>query len=72
MTMETLLTADEVATILQLSKAQVYELSKRRTRSGDIRKNPLPVLRINSSVRFRRKDIEEWVEKLQLAGREGQ
>jgi excisionase family DNA binding protein len=59
-----ILTVDEVAALLRMSKSQVYELSKARTRSGDVRDNPLPVLRIGSSVRFRRADIEAWIDRL--------
>ena len=54
----------EVAAMLRLSVSQVYELTKQRTRSGDVREHPLPVLRIASAVRFIRKDVEEWVEKM--------
>jgi predicted DNA-binding transcriptional regulator AlpA len=55
---------DEVAAWLKMSKSQVYELTNERTRSGDIREHPLPVLRIGSSVRFRKSDVEAWIEKL--------
>ncbi len=55
---------DEVAALLKVSKKQVYELTKERTRSGNVRKDPLPVLRIGSSVRFRKSDVEAWIEKL--------
>jgi len=55
---------DDVATLLQLSKSQVYELTKQRTRSGDLREHPLPVLRMGGAVRFIRKDVEDWVEKM--------
>ena len=50
--------------MLRLSKSQVYDLIKPRTRSGDKREHPLPVLRIGAAVRFIRKDVEEWVEKM--------
>jgi predicted DNA-binding transcriptional regulator AlpA len=59
-----ILTVGEVATMLRLSKSQVYELTKPRTRSGDKRDHPLPVLRIGTAVRFIRKDVEEWIEKM--------
>ena len=59
-----ILTAQEVATLLKISKRQVYELVKERTHSGEKREHPLPVLRIGSSVRFRKSDVEEWVENL--------
>jgi excisionase family DNA binding protein len=59
-----ILTVGEVAAMLRLSKSQVYDLIKPRTRSGDKREHPLPVLRIGAAVRFIRKDVEEWVEKM--------
>jgi excisionase family DNA binding protein len=59
------MTVDEVATMLRVSKRTVYELTSERGRGR--MKHPLPVLRINSSVRFLRKDVEAWIEK--LAGR---
>ena len=64
-----ILTADEVAAMLRISKGQVYEMSKGRTRSGELREHPLPVLRIGSAVRFRKSDVEEWIEKLVARGR---
>jgi predicted DNA-binding transcriptional regulator AlpA len=59
-----ILTVKEVAAMLRLSVSQVYELTKPRTRSGDKREHPLPVLRLGSAVRFIRKDVEDWVEKM--------
>lgn len=59
-----ILTVNEVASLLRMSKSQVYELARERTRAGDVRDNPLPVLRIGSSVRFRKSDIESWIDKL--------
>jgi excisionase family DNA binding protein len=64
-----ILTADEVAAWLKISKGQVYEMSKERTRTGEVRSNPIPSLRIGSSVRFRKSDVEEWIEKLVARGR---
>jgi predicted DNA-binding transcriptional regulator AlpA len=59
-----IMTVEEVAAWLKISKWQVYELAKARTRSGDIRSNPIPALRIGSSVRFCKTDVEAWIEKL--------
>jgi predicted DNA-binding transcriptional regulator AlpA len=59
-----ILTVGEVATMLRLSKSQVYELTHPRTRSGDVREHPLPSVRMGTAVRFIRKDVEEWVERL--------
>lgn len=60
-----LLTAEEVATLLRLSKWQVYELAKERSRTGDMREFPLPSLRIGKAVRFNRQAVENWIERLQ-------
>ena len=59
-----ILTVTEVAFLLRISKSKVYELTNGRTRSGDTRDNPLPVVRFGSCVRFRRSDVETWIEKL--------
>jgi predicted DNA-binding transcriptional regulator AlpA len=62
--MTDILTVEDLATLLKVSTRQVYELTKQRTRSGDIRQNPLPVLRVGGSVRFRKSDIEAWLERI--------
>ena len=59
-----ILTAEEVAALLKISKSQVYELTNERTRSGEVRKHPIPVVRIGTSVRFNRKAVESWLAKL--------
>jgi predicted DNA-binding transcriptional regulator AlpA len=64
------LTADGVASLLKISKRHVYELTQPRTKSGDERENPLPVLRIGKSVRFRKSDVEAWIEKLAARGKQ--
>ena len=64
-----ILKVDDVAEWLRLSKSQIYELTKERTRNGDLREDPIPVLRIGTAVRFRRKEVEEWIEKLVKRGR---
>jgi predicted DNA-binding transcriptional regulator AlpA len=58
-----ILTAGEVAALLKISKRHLYELAKERTRSGDVRENPIPCVRLGKSVRFRRSDVEAWIEK---------
>ena len=60
-----ILTVSEVAAWLRLSKSQVYELMKPRTRSGDLREHPLPSFRMGTAVRFRRTAVEEWILKLE-------
>jgi predicted DNA-binding transcriptional regulator AlpA len=59
-----ILTAGEVAAWLKISKSQVYELAKEHTRKGEVRSNPLPAFRMGGTVRFRRSDVEAWIEKL--------
>jgi predicted DNA-binding transcriptional regulator AlpA len=59
-----ILTTAEVAAWLKVSKRHVYEMTKQRTAAGVIRQHPLPCVRFGASVRFRRVDIEEWVERL--------
>ncbi len=59
-----ILTVNEVAAWLKISKRHVYELMQARTRSGEVRINPIPSLRIGSSVRFRKSDVEAWIDKL--------
>jgi len=62
-----ILTVSEVAAWLRLSKSQVYELMKTHTRSGKVREHPLPSVRMGTAVRFRRKAVEEWIERLEKA-----
>ena len=49
-----ILTASEVAAMLKISKRQVYELAKET-------ENPIPCVRIRTSVRFRKSDVDGWV-----------
>ena len=59
-----LLTVGELAALLKMSTTQVYEMTRERTRSGAMRDNPIPVMKINGNVRFLKSDIEDWIEKL--------
>lgn len=59
-----ILTVAEVAALLKMSKRQVYEMTKTRTRTGAMRDNPIPLVKINGNVRFRKSDVEDWIEKL--------
>jgi len=62
-----ILTVNDLAKALQLSRSQVYDLTRTR---GQVRNEvPLPVLRINSNLRFRKLDIATWLEKLSKQGR---
>lgn len=55
--MNEIITATEVAAMLKISKRQVYELAKEI-------ENPIPSIRIRTSVRFRRSDVDGWVDGL--------
>jgi predicted DNA-binding transcriptional regulator AlpA len=59
-----LLTVKDIMLMLKMSKSKVYELTKERTLAGDLRRHPLPCVRIDGSVRFRRDQVEAWIEKL--------
>ena len=62
-----ILTAEEVAALLRISKWHVYGLVKQRTKSGDVRVNPLPCVRLGKSIRFNKAAVEEWLERLSNA-----
>ena len=53
-----IMTADELATYLKVSKATVYKLFRRRG---------LPDFRIGGDYRFRRADIDEWIDAKEKA-----
>jgi excisionase family DNA binding protein len=59
-----ILTVADLATMLRMSKSQIYEMTRARTRTGSMREHPLPVVKINGNVRFRKSDVEDWIEKL--------
>ena len=60
--MPEILTIDELATLLKMSRRSVYEMTNARGRER--MSVPLPVLRINGSVRFRKQDIEKWLDEI--------
>jgi excisionase family DNA binding protein len=57
-----ILTIDELAEFLKMTRRQIYNLTRAR---GQARmRHPLPVLRINSNIRFRKCDVEAWLARL--------
>jgi excisionase family DNA binding protein len=59
--MPEILTIDELGQLLKLSRAQIYSMLRKR---GQARmQNPLPALKLNGNIRFRRQDIVEWLDK---------
>jgi len=59
-----ILTVTEVASLLKMSKRQVYTMCETRTRQGSMKDHPLPVLKINGNLRFRKADVDSWLAKL--------
>jgi excisionase family DNA binding protein len=59
-----ILTIQQVADLLQFSKRQVYEMTRAR---GKRLTHPIPVLRINGNIRFRRRAIETWLDESERA-----
>lgn len=56
-----ILTVADLAAWLKCSKRSVYELTRRRGQLGHA--IPLPVLRLPCGMRFRRSDIEAWLQR---------
>ena len=59
-----ILTVDEVAAWLKVSKRHVYELCKQRTKSGDVRERPIPCIMLGKSVRFYKAAVDQWIQRL--------
>ncbi len=59
---QTILTIDEVSTMLRVSKRSVYEYTSERGRER-MKSNPFPVLRIGDRVLFVREDVLAWINR---------
>jgi len=59
-----ILTIDELAALLKMSKRQIYTMCETRTRNGAMKDHPLPVLKINGNLRFRKADVDSWLARL--------
>jgi excisionase family DNA binding protein len=60
-----ILTVDELASLLKMSRRQIYSMTESRTRAKQ--KHPLPILRVNGNLRFSRTAVETWLANLQEA-----
>ncbi len=58
-----ILTVTELASLLKMSKRQLYEMTSKRTRAKSA--HPLPLLRVNGNLRFSKTAVTEWLQKLQ-------
>jgi excisionase family DNA binding protein len=56
-----ILTIDELAEWLKATTTQIYEMT--RTRYAVRHGIPLPNFRVGQQMRFRRSDVEQWIEK---------
>ena len=64
--MEPLLTMEEAGRLLKLSKSQLYELTRSRSRCRQ--SVPLPVVRIGKRKMFRASSLNEWIAQLEKQG----
>jgi excisionase family DNA binding protein len=53
------LSLSEAASLLGLTKQQLYQLTRERSRCRQAR--PLPFLRLGKRLAFRRESIEAWI-----------
>ncbi|MFZ0801122.1 MAG: helix-turn-helix domain-containing protein [Terriglobales bacterium] len=60
-----ILTIDEVASILKCKRSCVYELTRQRSRARQ--EHPIPFLKMPFGLRFRRSDIEAWLDVIARA-----
>lgn len=61
--MEPLLNMDEAAALLKLTRQQLYEITRRRSRLR--MRHPLPVIRVGRRKMFRASSLNEWIAKLE-------
>jgi hypothetical protein len=59
----TILTLEEAALILKMTKSQLYSMTRARARAR--MKHPLPVLRVNGNLRVSLESLQEWLRKLE-------
>lgn len=59
-----ILTITELAPMLKMSERQIYTMCETRTRNGAMKDHPLPVLKINGNLRFRKADVDSWLTRL--------
>jgi hypothetical protein len=61
--MEPLLNLDEAAALLKLTRQQMYELTRNRSRCRQI--VPIPLVRIGQRKMFRASSLHAWVSQLE-------
>jgi excisionase family DNA binding protein len=61
--MPEILTVDELAALLKMTRRQIYSMTETRTRAKS--PHPLPILRVNGNLRFSKAAITEWLKELE-------
>ena len=61
----TILTVHEAAELLKMKPSQLYSMTKKRGRARMAK--PIPVIRINGSLRFCRESLLGWLKELECA-----
>ncbi len=58
----TVLTIDEVAVKLKMTRSQLYSLTRNRARQRmDL---PIPYFKVNGNIRFLEHQVDEWLKKI--------
>jgi excisionase family DNA binding protein len=60
-----LLTPDQLANWLTISRRSIYELCSKRGRRKQT--TPLPFLKVAGKLRFNKQTVTEWLQKLEKA-----
>ena len=58
-----LLTVEQAAEFLNMTKGQIHEMT--RVRGRERMPIPIPLLRINGNLRFRRSSLEKWLNEIE-------
>lgn len=64
--MSPIMTLKEASKFLKLTPGQLYEQTRERTRTRQVR--PIPYIKIGKHLRFRQVDLERWIEQLAATG----
>jgi len=57
------LNVQEAAEMLRMQPSQLYSMTRRRGRAR--MEKPIPVIRLNGSLRFAKESLVEWVKSLE-------
>ena len=58
-----LLTVEQAAEFLNMTKGQIHEMT--RARGRERMPIPIPLLKINGNLRFRRSSLEKWLNEIE-------